>query len=219
MDILTDEVKNAFREPVEEVKPGFSQTALEAFQMLGAGNMFTKIRSIFALIEVAEDEIEKAMRKHREDPVVMARIWGSFMTCKPRYGDMSETVYRAHVREMLERVIRNDKQKLLNEATNAEAMWVMVHTSFATPLNNLGTSVYAELFKRCFPEKTKEIRLDLLERFEPYAGAAAEEVARIKHKYASERDPLKPRLPCKEMLCRILKVYRLPEHLALAASQ
>lgn len=216
-DRAIEDVKEAFREGIG-AQPEFLPTARAAFELIGAGDLFRQIHSVFALMEIAEEEIEAALRKNRDDVATMKRIWGSFLTCRPQFHDMSEIVYRAHVREIIARAARNEKQKVLNEGTNAEAMWAMVHTSFATTLNNLGTSVYAELFRRCFPEKVSEFRLEILDRYEPYDGAAAEEIARIKRKHSVEREPLNPRLPCAEKLCKILKVYRLPAHLAQAAS-
>ena len=115
--------------------------------------LFRAMDEEFSRMEIVEDEIEKARIKHGE--VERGPLWNSFMACKPselfytsRYSD---NLYRAHVREILDRVaIAPDKPKALEPATDAEVMILLIEASLRAPLTHDYFIVYATLFHKRF---------------------------------------------------------------------
>jgi hypothetical protein len=87
-----------------------------------------EMQSVFSLIEHAEDEISQAMQRH---PGHADRIWHSFSLLTPTLDRLAtEVVYRAHCRELLDRVARGEDTR---PATAAECCVALMETSLAAP--------------------------------------------------------------------------------------
>lgn len=119
----------------------------------GEAYAFTKI---FEALEIAEAEIDHAMRvasQREQGAEKIPYIFSMFMAVKPPNGmlEFAPFVYKAHVRELLRRVLDAKRLPLkgqLQKPTCAEvSMWVS-EASQVTPLSRSGALAYA-LALRC----------------------------------------------------------------------
>jgi len=102
-----------------------------------------------AWVGIAEDEIEQAAGRHPEAaddlyhafalllPAIEARAWDT------------EFVYRAHCRELLERVAAGEDTK---PGTTVECLLAMSEVSKKIPLNGTAAGLYFRLWTRAFPD-------------------------------------------------------------------
>lgn len=123
-------------------------TDLEVFSRLPpgvfSGDEIAAVDSVFGRIEWAENEIAAAIARHpyhRADP-----IWHSFAllnTDNDRINGV-EMIYRAHSRELLERVAAGRDTR---PGTAVEALIVLMEVSKVTPMNTTGTGLYFRLWE------------------------------------------------------------------------
>lgn len=100
-----------------------------------------EIQSVFALMEHAEDEISQAMRRH---PGHADRLWHSFSLLTPTLDHLStEMVYRAHCRELLERVAHGADTR---PATAAECCVALMRVGLTVPLSTTAFGLYMRLW-------------------------------------------------------------------------
>lgn len=118
------------------------------------GDAAYAIQSTFALMEIAEEEIDLAMREAYSKgeverlPLIFAMF--SVLTPPPGMSELGDFVYRAHARELLQRVVRAAELRvsLLRIPTYAEAVSWLTTASFEAPLSREGAAVYALALKR-----------------------------------------------------------------------
>lgn len=121
-----------------------------------AAQLKAKLTSVFDLMGIAEEEIEAAQKRFGE-PVGKGDgpIWNSFTLLMPTHPDMkAESLYRAHCRELLDRVGRGEDTR---PATHAEMIFALSEASLRAPLDNGATGLYLKLGMECFPEITSRI--------------------------------------------------------------
>lgn len=96
----------------------------------------------------AEDEIEAAQRRH---PAAADRLFHAFALLAPTEDRMvaSERVYRAHARELLERVAAGADTR---PGTDIELVLLCARVSLVTPLNRYAFTLYMRVFARALPE-------------------------------------------------------------------
>ncbi|WP_233163791.1 hypothetical protein, partial [Glycomyces salinus] len=95
------------------------------------------LAGIFERIDIAETEITKAVERH---PHAADRLWHAFKLLTPTHERMDhEPVYRAHCRELLDRVAEDDDTR---PATAAEICCAMFDISKVTPLSSLAMGLY-----------------------------------------------------------------------------
>lgn len=95
----------------------------------------------------AEDEIEAAQRRHGERD--RGPLWNSFRLLKPTHERAwPELVYRAHCRELLDRVAAGVDTR---PATDAEKISVLSAASQTAPLNSGAETLYLRIGSRLFP--------------------------------------------------------------------
>ena len=113
-----------------------------------SGKFWNSITKTFDLMEIAEDEIDKAKHRHPDKADILHVAFG---IARPTdyLLEMGEHVYRMHVRELLERVARGNDVGI---ATDAELMAILSGASFGAALNRTGTGMYLRLFRRLFPD-------------------------------------------------------------------
>lgn len=106
------------------------------------GTTVSDVTGVLALIEDAEDEIQAAMRRH---PKAADRIWHSFLLLQPTLDLTSRNpvLYRAHCRELLERVAAGADTRL---GTAVECIAALSETSTLAPLTTTGTGLYMRLW-------------------------------------------------------------------------
>lgn len=112
-----------------------------------------------------------------------------FTACTPSQpisAIQSPTLYRAHVLELAERAAEGAS---LAPATSAEIAAVMSATSLDAPLNRQAAAVYAWALRDAWSrgdlaDVPMPVDLDDIMRGEEYEGAIAEDVARIRRRFA-----------------------------------
>jgi hypothetical protein len=106
------------------------------------------IVSMFAQLDWAEEEIEAAQRRHRIKAPV---LYHAFRLLEPTLPLMrTEFVYRAHCRELLDRLATGGDTR---PGTDAEMAIVCSEMSQVAPLNTAGVTVYMRCWRRAFPDK------------------------------------------------------------------
>ncbi len=100
------------------------------------------IMSVFADIEIAEAEIRAYMRKH---PSKAQFIWNAFLVLRRPsvLHGKSDVFYLAHVRELLDRVVRGEP---LETPTNAEIAAAALEAAMDAPLIRDASVVAAQAF-------------------------------------------------------------------------
>ncbi|ALG06330.1 hypothetical protein [Kibdelosporangium phytohabitans] len=98
--------------------------------------------------KVAEEEIAKAMARH---PASKDRIWHSFglLTDSPHVTVRPERLFRAHCREILDRVAQDDDTR---PGTNAEILTLLHQISVTVPLTIEPYSLFIRLWPSTMPE-------------------------------------------------------------------
>lgn len=120
----------------------------------GAGALLASVvdelADAFAVIGWAEDEIVRAISRHREHADT---LYHSFGLIRPRDigpGMGAQFVYRSHAAELLERVAAGAD---IRPATAAELCLFCCEVSHRTPLHGPAAGVYFRLWLRAFPDK------------------------------------------------------------------
>lgn len=137
----------------------------------------SKLAPFFRLMEIAEEEIEAAQKRYHE-PVGKGDgpIWGAFMLLQPSHPQMkAESLYRAHCRELLDRVGLGEDTR---PATGAELIFALSEASLQAPLTSSATGLYLKLGLQCFPEIMTDVMNDIgrtVEDYERLHGQAMEE--------------------------------------------
>jgi hypothetical protein len=130
----------------------------------------------------AEEEIEAAQRRHGERD--RGPLWNSFRLLKPTHERAwPELVYRAHCRELLDRVAAGIDTR---PATDAEKIAVLSAASQAAPLNSGAETLYLRIGTRLFPDIFDGIG-DVLDvpAYEKVHGSRADDYeAQLTHKLA-----------------------------------
>ncbi|MCY1144022.1 hypothetical protein OWR29_39015 [Actinoplanes sp. Pm04-4] len=103
----------------------------------------TQFEATQRLIGWAEDEIRAAQARH---PEAAQRIWRSFQLLAPALPlPWTETVYRAHCHELLERAARAGDTR---PGTAAECCLVLSQISLQAPLRASAAGLYARMWRR-----------------------------------------------------------------------
>lgn len=133
--------------PTRNTKP------LDARTLLGAG-LGGAIESVLQCMELAEEEIAAAKGAH---PLAADLTHRAFAIMCPSavLRDGGEKLYRAHCRELLERV---HLEKDTRPGTTAEVVAVLSTISFRAPLDRHATVLYWQLFEELFPGEAERIR-------------------------------------------------------------
>lgn len=125
--------------------PAARLSALDSTLFDGIGEL---IDSVLDQCFVAEEEIEAAQLRHGERD--RGPLWNSFRLLKPTHDRAwPELVYRAHCRELLNRVAAGIDTR---PATDAEKISVLSAASQTAPLNTGAETLYLRIGTRLFPE-------------------------------------------------------------------
>lgn len=154
-------------------------TAQKVAELLGeaAGGAVAAIGRTFDLMAIAEEEIAAAKKRF---PGKAAELHASFMLLCPnelaRYG--SDRLYRAHARELLERVARGQDTTL---GTDVECLAALSQASLKAPLSRDPAEAMARVFARVFPGQDPYLETS---EGESYAGAVDEVLEELRRKIA-----------------------------------
>jgi len=137
---------------------------------------------LFRAMEIAEEEIAKAQERW---PGKKEELWSAFRylgtgTCSIP-GGYADRVYRAHCREILERIVRGED---LRPGTDAECMVALCEMSQVTPLHFPAVCLYRKLFERRLGyDPSPEVA-----SFEEWTGSSREWESELRKRLARERD-------------------------------
>ena len=145
------------------------------------------ISGIFKRMDIAEQEIAAAQERH---PEKAGLLWECFALCKPPslLDGKADVMYRAHCRELLERVATGED---VAEPTDAELTAAFSVVSLVTPLTDAATFAYVQLFQSVFDD----IPPDLAEvMYKITSGLDMAKGDSIRHEASELIDGLKRRL-------------------------
>lgn len=158
------------------MKPELDPKVEELLEFLGP--LGSDVRGLFALMGVAEEELATAKKKH---PLAEFAIQKAFSILAPdaKFFIKKHTeLYRAHCRELLDRIIAGASKKELRLGTRAEVLSVMSGWSLEHPLGEQGAALFFTLFAEIFPERAEN---DGLIR-EPWPGSTEELLEALQRK-------------------------------------
>lgn len=122
-----------------------SPTSFTAAELLSDINDW--IGSTFDQIDWAEDEISRAQRRH---PAETDRLYHAFSLLRATHERMNhELVYRAHCRELLERVATGHDTR---PGTAAEICIACSEASLIAPLASPVAGLFGRMWAQAFPE-------------------------------------------------------------------
>lgn len=132
------------------------------------------LAGIFARIEQSEDEMDAAAARH---PGEADRIYHSFLLfSETQIGEWpGEQIWRAHCREILERLVAGEDTR---PGTDAEIAVVCMEASMRAPLGPGAVALYARVFRSCFPEGYEQIWGDAKDHVEWTGGQHADDLER-----------------------------------------
>lgn len=144
-----------------------------------SGEHSNRVTDAFQCMAIAEEEIIRARKK-----TSTGKLDGEFMICQPTnmLVGKSEYVYRAHVRELQERLRNSELKKFVHFATDAELTCVCMATSIKAPLTSTGLVVYETCMERVYEAGMPRAGERL--GHEKYPGEALEEISVLKKKFA-----------------------------------
>lgn len=127
----------------------------------GGGNPLAGMLSAFDMMEWAQDEIEAAQTRHGETGEGPLHRTFSLLALPAEGGFELEAVYRAHARELLDRVQAHGDLTL---ATDAEVIIALKHTSLVAPLKPEAVTLYFRLFARRLPDMWARVSGDMIKQ-------------------------------------------------------
>jgi len=149
------------------------------------GNFVNVVVNIFCYMDVAEEEIARAMSKYPDRAEQINKI---FIALQPSEVLMnkSQHVYRAHVRELCERA---GQGKSLSPGTDAEIISALAEIGLLAPLNRSTVGMIFRLFRRLFPDYSFGDDFETIvppSYFEEYAGQLDEMEADARARLTNE---------------------------------
>lgn len=162
-------------------------------EMLG-GNLTSVLTGCFEKMEWAEDEIEKAQRRH---PAQADRIYHSFkLLCQADERMGVEMVYRGHCREILDRVAAGHDTR---PGTAAEVCVACCEASALAPLTETAAGLYSRMWLQAFPQHAGKVWGEQAPHYEALRGSQIDDLEReARHKTAQADRKLGP-IDCKGM--------------------
>ena len=120
----------------------------------GAGMADAMHRVFEFAIPIAEEEIAAAIERW---PLREPTLHIGFALLHPGgvLADCPERIYRAHCRELLERIATGEGDT--RDATDAEVLWVLCKTSLVVSMTAESNALYRRLFRSCFPGEIPDI--------------------------------------------------------------
>jgi len=159
-------------------------------EILGAG-LVDGLAGLFEQMEWAEDEIEKAKRRH---PDRADLIYHSFKLLTPTRDLMgTEFVYRSHCRELLERVAAGHDTR---PGTAAEVCIACCDASMLAPLTETAAGLYARMWGVAFPGR-RDQWAGTREHYEALRSSLIDDLEREAHHKLAQSDRRVTEIDCK----------------------
>lgn len=160
------------------MKPKTDPKVEELLELLGP--MGPDVLGLFALMKIAEEEIRAAKERHPLAEFAIHVAFGILAPAASLFQDKHSGVYRAHCRELLDRVAASASRKELRLGTHAEVLCVMTGWSLEHSPCPQGAALLSSLFAEVFPEKAAQQDSSLFR--EPWPGATEELLGALQRK-------------------------------------
>ncbi|MFF2088543.1 hypothetical protein ACFVVM_32570 [Nocardia sp. NPDC058176] len=184
------------------------------------GEVTEMLGPIFEQMSWCEEEIAAAQARH---PERADEIWHSFPLLRPTNDLMArEPVYRAHCREILDRVATGSDTRA---GTAIEVLMVMRETSLVAPLTTAAAGLYFRMWRAAgLPEIDPEGQVPDLAHYEAIAGSQIDEhEAEVRRRIRREDRIAEKRIICcgqhngEPVHCRFAEPEPAPRALEAAA--
>jgi hypothetical protein len=169
----------------EGVPPGGGHQSAD-FEALLPRELGGVVSSTFRRIEVAEGEIKNAKHWHPRRHKELNVSFGMLVPTQPLRG-LSDDLYRAHCRELLDRAAIGESD--LRLGTAAEVVGALASASLEAPPTRVATLLYEELFASLFPGQARSVLgSERVARADPFEKTAIRELeAALRRKLATDR--------------------------------
>ncbi|MEV6361353.1 hypothetical protein [Nocardia asteroides] len=149
------------------------------------------LTTTFAQMEWAEDEISQAQLRH---PDIADLLYHSFSLLTATHERMTtEFVYRAHARELLERIAAGTSTK---PGTSVEVVLSLMRVSMITPLNTPAFGLYLRMWRQAgLPELGGPVE-DVDEHYEAIAATGIDEFENLVRRKLAVDDRVLARITC-----------------------
>jgi hypothetical protein len=116
--------------------------------LLGQTETFRRLCDTFRCIEIAQQEMDRAIDIHSDKKQVINE---SLMALLPgNLSSVADAMYRSHCRELLERIVHGQDAR---PGTHAEALYALSYTSLKAPLTTKAVALFEKLFTEIFGKK------------------------------------------------------------------
>jgi hypothetical protein len=140
---------------------------------------------LFDSMRVAEEEIAAAINKHpKKHREAINETFKHACVTQPLRLKQSLTLYRSHVRELIERMIAGAD---VRPGTRAEVLATLSECSYAAPLPNQPYTLFIRLFSEIYPQHMKEIGNPEWKKLESWPGYSDELLHELSRKLRNER--------------------------------
>lgn len=112
------------------------------------------LSGIFDCMGIAEAEIAAAIKRRKQKRQELNATFSILFPSDILRTNYNTAIYRAHCRELLERVAHGEDTR---PGTKAEALSMLCETSFKAPLTSAWGALYGQLFLEILPVKAREI--------------------------------------------------------------
>jgi hypothetical protein len=146
---------------------------------IGAGGLLGTLQSALDQMAIAEQEIKRCTERFPGNRVDIRRAFVQLRWVLET--PIPEVVYRAHVQELLTRVV-NDQS--LMRGTKAEVLMLLSHASQMAPLPTRHVALYVMLFDELYPQAFAGPPIVIQE---PWRGASGELLEELRHKTKTDR--------------------------------
>jgi hypothetical protein len=167
--------------------------ALESIGDDSFADLGSLLSGAFEQMEWAEDEIQQAQKRHQDAADL---IYHSFkLLCQPHELMKKEQVYRAHSREILDRVAAGADTR---PGTAAELCIACCESSQLAPLTTTATGLYARMWEQAFPAMSMQWD-GVSKHYEALRGSQIDEAEREMRRKLADQDRRITEIDCHGM--------------------
>jgi hypothetical protein len=139
---------------------------------------------LFDCMRVAEEEIAAAIKKDNKRRGAIDETFKHACVTQPLRLKRSLTLYRAHVRELIARMVAGED---VRPGTKAEVLATLSEVSFAAPLPQQPYALFIRLFSEIYPQHMKAIGNPEWKKIEAWPGSTDQLLNDLTRKLRSER--------------------------------
>jgi hypothetical protein len=155
---------------------------IKGLAKVATGSQIHAIDQTFRRMDIAEQEIARAQRRHPKDK---DRIFQLFrLLCPtPPLAHVLDDIYRSHCREIIARAVRRDD---ICPGTKAEMLGFLSQASLEAPLDRIPFLLYQQLFAELLPDQAAALSFEAI--IDAYEQHRIEHLLHtLQHKLATKR--------------------------------